>query len=336
MKNTRNKLLYLLYFSFYCCFPAGAQLSFKIDSLSCMCYGCFECESSWESEELSQRGPGILVYGVLTNNSDSPVIPDLIECRPDADTIILHKMLCFVFSYHHKDTLISTDCFPLYWKEEDLPFHSIRINEKDLGYSIIGAGESIPLAFVIPRSETELMGIDPPLSKAYKNRRRFQKRVSNSIKTSLKIIPFLKEFSDSPEQFDSLLSSLPVQHTEESQDEIIPQGLIDTKPIFIDGGLSGFDKWLKVRWGEIRPELSGQESTIHLYFDVDKNGEVINTEMFIPRSSDNKRLDELLKKIILQSPKWIPGEQQGKKVDTRIGLTITTDEFGDIHEISMF
>ena len=152
MKTTRNKLSLLLFLFCCCCFPAGAQLSFKIDSLSSRCYGSIECKSSWESEELYQRGPDILVYGVLTNNSDSPIILDLTEYRRDADTLILHKDLCFEFSYHYiKDYLFTQD--PLFsdlfsflcWRGLYLPIYPITINERELAYSIIGAGESIAL-----------------------------------------------------------------------------------------------------------------------------------------------------------------------------------------------
>ncbi len=347
MMTNQNKLLLLLLFLCICCFPAGAQLSFKIDSLSCFCYGSFGYETSWENKELYQRGPDILVYGILTNNSDSPIILELTEYR--RDTLLFHRELCLLFSYHYtkdyrftQDPLITSDYFSFpYWKEKGLPSYLIRINEKDLSYSIIRAGESIPLAFEslsIPRSETELISINPPKSYAYKRRLRFQKRLSKAIKASLKITPVLNDNFDSHELYEQFLSYLSSQSTEESQydfESSIPQYLIETKPIFIDGGLDGFCKWLRVELGEFQTAFPGQESRIMLVFVVDKKGEIVYTKMTNSIPNENNRLEKLLKEIILQSPKWIPGEHHGERVDTRITLMLTIDHNGRVKDISI-
>ena len=214
MKN-QYKIIVLSFLLCYFYFPVEAQLSFHVDSLSCLCYGSFGYDSSWENRELYQRGPDILVYGTLTNNSDSPIILELTEYR--RDTLITHKDLRFLFSYHYikdycftQDPLIVSDILSYpYWKGLGLPICSVKIDEIDLSYSVIKAGESIPLAFESlsrPGEETEPTGIDPQNSCPYRKRLRHQKRVSKAIKTSLKIIPVLNDYIDSHELNDQLLN----------------------------------------------------------------------------------------------------------------------------------
>lgn len=348
MKN-QNKIIVLSFLLCYFYFPVEAQLSFHVDSLSCLCYGSFGYDSSWENRELYQRGPDILVYGTLTNNSDSPIILELTEYR--RDTLITHKDLRFLFSYHYikdycftQDPLIVSDILSYpYWKGLGLPICSVKIDEIDLSYSVIKAGESIPLAFESlsrPGEETEPTGIDPQNSCPYRKRLRHQKRVSKAIKTSLKITPVLNDYIDSHELNGQLLNYLSSKTSEVSQydyESSIPQSLLEVKPFFIKGGLAGFSEWLREKLGDFQTELSGQESKIMIIFIIDKKGEIIYTETSNQMPNDNnKGIDKLLKDIILQSPKWTPGELHGERVDSRIMLMLTIDNNGDVKDLSIF
>ena len=178
------------------------MLSFKIDSLSCFCHGELEGLDSWTDRVLYHFGPDILVYGRLINSGSAPIILELDEYIDSVDTLINHVTFQRYFSFHSdgedycfaQNPLIVTDIFSFpYWDRVSLPWSVIEINGVKYLYSIIRPGESITLAFESlskpVKAICELGEIDPSNSSAYRDNHQLQKRVVDSIASTITIIP---------------------------------------------------------------------------------------------------------------------------------------------------
>lgn len=345
-----HQIKIVFFFLFFQCFPAMAQLSFRIDSLVCFCYGEYDyyADNTWESKELLRRGPDILIHGTMTNESDDPIILEIIEYSED--TLIIHKELSLSVSYHYKkdysfahDPWVVSDymSFP-YWGEMVLPKKTITHHKESLSYTIIRAGESIPLAFetlAIPSSAVDpAKCLDQINTRDKKKAFRYQKRSSKAIKSSIKVIPVVHDYGDSDTMSNLLLEYESQQPEDESQfdfESSIPQYFLDKRPYYKEGGEIGFIRWFKEELEKDKSQISGDGYRLMICFIVSKEGDVIysKVESLIP-DQDHGIMKHMISSILLNSPKWEPGELHGKEIDSRITLFLSIGKDGNVDAIS--
>lgn len=338
---TRMVTILILAFN---CLSARAQLTFEIDSLVVLCYDDFELDDNWyawEKKELYSRGPDLKIYGVLTNKSDSTVI--LSYSETDSKESIDFKIFELYISYHYKidylisiDPLFNTDfmTFP-FINGTGLPEKCLKTNGIDVRYSVIESNESIPLAFEtlsVPRNHRNTSRI--------KRRNSAQKKMSEAIKSSIKVIPVIIEPTGGTpklcwQQVDSL-SRLNYTQSSYDYESSIPHFFLDIKPMFSKGGTAGFYIWLENELRRAYPLLSERDCQAMIVFVVSKNGDIIYSELssFSP-IKDSVMFKETINEILSTSPKWQAGELNGEKVDSRITLFLTISGHGKVVDLSI-
>ena len=342
--------LFILFLLFYC-FPAAAQLTFRIDSLVCFCYGEYDyyADITWESKELLRRGPDILVHWTMTNEGNCPIILEIIECADD--TLIIHKEFSLFVSYHYKkdyhfahDPWIVSDymSYP-YWGGIVLPKKTITHDRERLSYSIIRAGESIPLAFetlAIPSSAVNpAKSLDQINTRDKKKAYRYQKRSAEAIKSSIKVIPVIHDHGDSDTLSNLLLENESQQPEEEFKTDFessIPRYFLDIMPYYKDGGEIGFYRWLKEELEKVKLRLSGEGYSLLICFVVGKEGAVVYSKVSsIHPKQDYGTIGSIINDILLKSPEWEAGVFHGKKIDTRISLLLSIGHDGNVIDLSI-
>ncbi len=64
----------------------------------------------------------------------------------------------------------------------------------------------------------------------------------------------------------------------------------------------------------------GEQGIVYVKFVIDKDGSVVNEEV---RKGVSESLDNEALRVVKMMPKWIPGEQDGKKVRVSFTLPIS-------------
>ena len=296
-----------------------------------------------------RRGPDILVHGTIINESNYPIILEITEFAEDS--VIFHKELSLFVSYHYKkdyrfaqDPWIVSDymSFP-YWGGMVLPKKSITYGGRSFSYTIIRAGESIPLAFETLAIPSD--AVDPAKrlgqvnSKDKKKAHRYQKKSAEAIKSSIKVVPVVLEHRDSDTLSERLLEYESRQPQEEPQvdfESSIPVYFLDKRPYYKDGGEPGFYQWLKEELEKGKSQISGNGYHLMMIcFIVSKEGDIIYSKVeSLNSDQDLETMKRLINDILLNSPKWEPGELHGRKIDSRITLFLSLCDDGNVDDIS--
>jgi protein TonB len=96
--------------------------------------------------------------------------------------------------------------------------------------------------------------------------------------------------------------------------------IAEIEPSF-PGGDEAMAKWIQqnVYYPDEAADM-GEQGIVYVKFIVDKDGSVVNAEV---RKGVSKALDNEALRIVRMMPKWIPGEQDGKKVRVSFTLPIS-------------
>ncbi len=108
---------------------------------------------------------------------------------------------------------------------------------------------------------------------------------------------------------------------EEIIEEALPYKSVEVEPSFQGGTANDFSKWVQQRL--VYPEIAlenGISGTVILYFEVDKDGNLINVKVL--RGVD-KSLDDEAVRVVKSSPKWSPGRQQDIAVKCQYQFPVT-------------
>ena len=330
------------------CYSAMAQLVFEIDSLAFLHYDAFDDNDLWGKRLLYQKGPDVFIFGSLTNISNHPIILDYSEV--DDNNRITYRELQLFIAYHYKKDY----CFvqnPLYVSDimsfpclggMELPMNLVKMNGKDIVYSIIGVGESFPLAFEtlsLPVEDTiSITSFDLDNTIRQKRISRHQRKVSKAITSSIKVIPIIHNSIDSLE-IDQLRDYLLQQPGDERLNDFessVPQSLLDRKPYYVEGGITGFTQWIREKLEVNRPRFSRKEREIILSFVVNMSGDVVYCKVsYITPTDDSKEIEDIFNQILLSSPKWEAGELHGNKINARLTLMVSIDNEGEIVDLSI-
>ena len=321
----------------WACPKTNGQISFKIDSLAFSFYDKSTAQS-WEKNELHRRGPDVIVFGRLVNEGESPILLELYE-DTGGDSLVVYKDLSLYVSYqdgknkyffpHDPLTVIDIMSYP-YLAGKVLPTTSVDIDGKHMLLSVIWAGESIPLAFeTLAKPKTEK-----------KTNRWSQKKVIESIRSTLEIKPFVQDhlevlnedrlfskFLLEQQKIDSLQSEYDVEAS-------IPTYFLDTKPQFLEGDTLGFYQWFRRQLDVSRPYFLGKECRFIVVFVVGKEGKIVFVNA--TKSSMDRydlEIEEVIKEVLLNSPQWSPGILRGRSVDSRISLSLSFDSQGNIVDL---
>jgi len=345
-----QKIRFVLLFIFTAwCFPAEAQLSFKVDSLRNFCFGDIGTERSWENKLLYSRGPDVLIYGTLSNIGTTPIILQMEEWGEDS--FIQYKTLDLSVSYHFKtdycfapDPLFVSDIFSYpFWDGMMPPGNRIQIDGRKIFYSILEPGEAIALAFetlAVPENISgPIQDIDSIDSKQYRKKRRFQERFFKAIESSLSVRPSVRDSLYDIAFYEHVINCISEQSKKESgydPESSIPLVFLDKRPTYKDGGAHGFYQWLKKEMGEAQTQMTIRECRVLISFVVSKEGKVIYSRISGTHPpQDIEEVGRLLNRILPNSPEWGAGELHGRKVDSRISLMISIDHDGNVDEISI-
>lgn len=95
---------------------------------------------------------------------------------------------------------------------------------------------------------------------------------------------------------------------------------VSDMPTFNGGDLSAFHRYVQqhVEYPSLAQE-AGIDGKVLVQFIVDKSGAIIGIEIL--RSVDPV-LDDAVKKVLKEAPKWKPGEQFGKKVKVKFVMPV--------------
>ena len=110
----------------------------------------------------------------------------------------------------------------------------------------------------------------------------------------------------------AFLILLPIDSSSQIEDEYVTITVVEQMPMFNSNGSYDFLIWvyqnIKYPASAIKDSISGK---VYAKFKIDSLGIVSNVEIVRSARWD---LDEEVKRVILLSPKWIPGRQNGKNV----------------------
>ncbi len=109
---------------------------------------------------------------------------------------------------------------------------------------------------------------------------------------------------------------------EEEEVEIVEEKIVDfaeVEPSF-PGGEAAMVEWINknVEYPQLAIEL-GEQGIVYVQFVVNKNGSIEQTKVLRGVSD---ALDAEARRVVRKMPKWIPGEQAGKKVRVRFTLPV--------------
>ncbi len=102
-----------------------------------------------------------------------------------------------------------------------------------------------------------------------------------------------------------------------SQNNTISYETVDVKPEFPNG----FREFMKYIGSNFRlPEIEGFSGIVNTSFIIELNGSITNVKIL--KDIGEGTADEA-KRVLLKSPLWKPGEQDGQKVRVQMTLPIT-------------
>ena len=118
----------------------------------------------------------------------------------------------------------------------------------------------------------------------------------------------------------AFLILLPIDSSSQIEDEYVTITIVEQMPMFNSNGSYDFLIWvyqnIKYPASAIKDSISGK---VYAKFKIDSLGIVSNVEIVRSARWD---LDEEVKRVILLSPKWIPGQQNGKNVGIYYSIPI--------------
>jgi len=107
---------------------------------------------------------------------------------------------------------------------------------------------------------------------------------------------------------------------------------IDIKPDVVNfpdqeatfkGGVSAMNKFIIYNLDINKMDLlEAKNIVVHVEFVIDTKGQVTLINI---KGEHHKSIDREIKRMILSMPNWIPGENKGRKVNTRMFLPIRID-----------
>lgn len=101
-----------------------------------------------------------------------------------------------------------------------------------------------------------------------------------------------------------------------TNDELYNTAGIDVKPEF-PGGVEAFYKFISTNYKT--PNVSKLAGKVFVSFVIEKDGSL--TDIKVIRDIGNGTGEEAIR-VLKESPKWIPGEQNGKKVRVLFSIPI--------------
>jgi periplasmic protein TonB len=95
---------------------------------------------------------------------------------------------------------------------------------------------------------------------------------------------------------------------------------VEKMPSF-PGGESALAKYLiKIKYPKEQIEQGNYQGLVKLTFVVDTSGNVVEKAIWGKKASDYTLLEKEAIKLLNGMPRWIPGEQDGKKVAVRMHI----------------
>ena len=100
----------------------------------------------------------------------------------------------------------------------------------------------------------------------------------------------------------------------------IPFIIVEEMPVFQGEGLEGFRNWVmkNLRYPEIAAE-NGISGKVYIQFVVNSKGQVEDVKVI--RGVDPSLEKESIR-VVMSSPKWVPGRQRGKAVRVQFNMPI--------------
>lgn len=95
------------------------------------------------------------------------------------------------------------------------------------------------------------------------------------------------------------------------EEETIPFQLVEVKPTFNGGSTSEFSIW--VMENIVYPKDFSEKVRVTVQFVINKDGNIVNPKIL---RGYNDEYDNEAIRVITMSPKWTPGQQMGKAINT--------------------
>ena len=112
-------------------------------------------------------------------------------------------------------------------------------------------------------------------------------------------------------QSEGLVESV-AEILEKNPDAVIPFAAVENKPGFNGGDANDFSKWVSENIQYPQDAIDSKiEGRVILQFTVSKEGDVKDVEVL---RGVNELLDAEAVRVVSASPKWEPGQQEGKPV----------------------
>jgi len=117
-----------------------------------------------------------------------------------------------------------------------------------------------------------------------------------------------------------VVENIVIQQEEEAAKEEEVFFIVEDMPSFNGGDVNNFRTWVQtsLKYPEIAAE-NGISGRVFVQFAVNAKGDVVDAK--VVRSAD-PALDKEAIRVIMSSPKWVPGKQRGKSVKVQYTLPI--------------
>ena len=121
--------------------------------------------------------------------------------------------------------------------------------------------------------------------------------------------------------FEMKASNVSPQMPEQSDSVVYDGGLVDKRPVFTQGGDRGVMEFIQQHLVyPLRAQRKNIQGRVLVSFVIKADGTV--SDINVDRSV-HPLLDAEAVKLVKKMPKWIPGEKDGKAVDTKYVLPFT-------------
>jgi TonB family protein len=157
---------------------------------------------------------------------------------------------------------------------------------------------------------------------------------SNNLKLDKKVFTAIKVKKDSKLNIDSQTVNMEDLRVEVPELEINDQSIydfvsIDKQPEF-QGGINKFYSYLSksLRYPKLAQENNVQ-GKVFLSFVVEKNGSLSDIQITRGLGSGT---DEEAKRVLQESPKWVPGTQNGKSVRVKYNINVNFNLVNEIYK----
>jgi TonB family protein len=136
-----------------------------------------------------------------------------------------------------------------------------------------------------------------------------------------------QQVSDEPKEYQA--ENLYFENEPETVIDEVPAPIVPGEEVYdiaevepsFPGGPEEMTKWIqkKVQYPIEAAEM-GEQGIVYVKFIVNTDGSVVNAEV---RKGVSESLDNEALRVVKMMPKWIPGEQDGKKVRVSFTLPIS-------------